>query len=271
MSNQKSDFVRAWVVESEHLARSRKLAKPSEPTPLYQQVKSFILSRITTGEWVPHSRILSETELVSACGASRMTVNRALRELTSEGRLVRLQGVGTFVAPPKPQSALLEIRSVASEIRGRGGVHTSRVLFQKEEPAPKDVGSAMELVPNSAVFHCLLLHLENGTPIQLEDRYVNPEVAPLFLEQDLTRVTPSEYLLSVAPVTDAEHIIEAVAPDRRTRKLLEMQADEPCLVLHRRTWTHNLVATRGSFFYPGSRYRLGGRFSPSSNSRFNVA
>ena len=32
-------------------------------------------------------------------GASRMTVHRALRELTHEGRLIRVQGVGTFVAP----------------------------------------------------------------------------------------------------------------------------------------------------------------------------
>ncbi|KHG49472.1 histidine utilization repressor domain protein [Enterobacter hormaechei subsp. xiangfangensis] len=47
---------------------------------------------------------------------ARMTINRALRELTDEGLLVRLQGVGTFVAEPKGQSALFEIRSIADEI-----------------------------------------------------------------------------------------------------------------------------------------------------------
>ncbi len=245
--------------------------KMNQPAPLYQQVKTLILGRSASGEWAPNNRSLSETELVSACRASRMTVNRALRELTAEGHLVRLQGVGTFVAPPKPQSALLEIRSVASEIRDRGGVHTSEVLLHARESATRDVARAMEFGPGKEVFHCLVLHLESGNPIQLEDRYVNPEVAPHFLEQDFTKITPSEYLLSVAPVTDAEHIIEAVAPDRRTRRLLRMQPDEPCLVLHRRTWTYKLVATSGSFFYPGSRYRIGGRFSPSSNSRFTVA
>jgi DNA-binding GntR family transcriptional regulator len=45
-----------------------------------------------------------------------MTINRALRELTDEGLLVRLQGVGTFVAEPKGQSALFEVRSIADEI-----------------------------------------------------------------------------------------------------------------------------------------------------------
>jgi GntR family histidine utilization transcriptional repressor len=45
-----------------------------------------------------------------------MTINRALRELTDEGLLVRLQGVGTFVAEPKGQSALFEVRSIAEKL-----------------------------------------------------------------------------------------------------------------------------------------------------------
>lgn len=56
-------------------------------------------------------------------GFSRMTINRALRELTDEGRLVRLQGVGTFVAEPKGQSALFEVRSIAEEITSRHHQH----------------------------------------------------------------------------------------------------------------------------------------------------
>ncbi|CDL36469.1 Histidine utilization repressor [Citrobacter freundii] len=61
-------------------------------------------------------------------GFSRMTINRALRELTDEGLLVRLQGVGTFVAEPKGQSALFEIRSIADEINARQHQHRCEVL-----------------------------------------------------------------------------------------------------------------------------------------------
>ena len=64
-----------------------------------------------------------EAELVAQFGFSRMTINRALRELTDEGLLVRLQGVGTFVAEPKGQSALFEIRSIADEIAARNHQH----------------------------------------------------------------------------------------------------------------------------------------------------
>lgn len=73
----------------------------SAPAPFYEKVKMEISEKISSGIWQPHDRIPSEAELVAQYGFSRMTINRALRELTDEGLLVRLQGVGTFVAEPK--------------------------------------------------------------------------------------------------------------------------------------------------------------------------
>ncbi|TJV68632.1 MAG: GntR family transcriptional regulator [Mesorhizobium sp.] len=89
--------------------------------PLYEKVKDYVLGNIGSGNWPKDRRLPSENELVSTLGVSRMTVHRALRELTSEGHLLRIQGVGTFVAPPKPQSALIEIRNIAGEIAARLG------------------------------------------------------------------------------------------------------------------------------------------------------
>ena len=71
------------------------------PAPLYARVKQAITQKIRSGAWLPNSKLPSESELLSLLGVSRMTINRALRELTIEGLLVRMQGVGTFVAVPK--------------------------------------------------------------------------------------------------------------------------------------------------------------------------
>ena len=76
----------------------------TELLPRYSRVKRMITDRIDSGEWQPRHRIPSESELVRDLGVSRMTINRALRELTLDGRLIRVQGVGTFVATPKPIS-----------------------------------------------------------------------------------------------------------------------------------------------------------------------
>ena len=57
---------------------------------MYQQLKDLIIGRISSGELKPRDRVPSENELVNAMNVSRMTANRALRELTDEGYVDRV-------------------------------------------------------------------------------------------------------------------------------------------------------------------------------------
>ena len=91
----------------------------NQPFPRYQRVKNHIYERIERGEWTPGHRVTSENDLVRELGVSRMTVNRAVRELTSEQILSRIQGSGTYVAQQKYQATLVEIKSIAEEVRMR--------------------------------------------------------------------------------------------------------------------------------------------------------
>lgn len=236
----------------------------SAPWPLYLQVKNLILRRIKSGHWPPESRIPSENELVASLGISRMTINRALRELTVEGHLLRRRGAGTFVAPRASQFALLEVRNIAEEIVSRGGVHSSDVHFLAQEAASVEIAEAMGVKIGAPVFHSLIVHRDRGSPVQLADRYVNPAVAPDFLQQDFTLITPSHYLMKVASITEVEHVIEATMPDAQTRALLEIGDHEPCLLLNRITWSRSVVATCNRFYYPGDRFRIGSRFKLES-------
>ena len=234
--------------------------------PHYQRVKHMIADRIAAGSWTPGDRISSEAELVKALGVSRMTINRALRELTIEGVLTRVQGVGTFVATAKPQAALFEVRNIAEEITERGHQHRAEVLTLKAEPAPDDIAATFGMKAGAKVFHSVLLHRENELPVQLEDRYVDPRHAADYLQQDFTRQTPYVYLTAIAPISEAEHIIEAVLPSATERKLLKIDANEPCLQLTRRTWSAGKPVSHVRLIYPGSRYRLSGRIAPKRES-----
>ena len=238
------------------------MVTPVSPRPLYQQVKDYILERIHKGHWTPDMKIDSENSLVETMGVSRMTVNRALRELSAEGKLVRLQGVGTFVARQKPQSELLEIRSIDREIKDQGGKHSCDIHLLQQEEASPEVASDMGIESSAPVYHAVMVHKNNGIPIQLADRYINPTVAPNFLKQDFTQITPSDYLMGISPAMEVEHVIEAVMPGSWIRDLLEISRKEPCLILHRRTWVNGVVATRNNFIYPGSRHKIGSRFIP---------
>lgn len=240
----------------------RHVALKSAPQPLYQKIKDHILGLIREGAWAPDTCIPSENQLVEQLKVSRMTVNRALRELTEAGFLVRLQGVGTFVAHPKPLKTLLEIRSIVDEIQERGGVHSCDVHLLAQENAFTELAIVMQIPVGAPVFHSVVVNRDRGVPVQLADEFVSPVVAPDYLEQDLTMTNPTDYLLRNIAITDVEHIIEALQPDSWMQQLLSIGPDEPCLMLHRQTWCGDRVATHSRFIFPGSRYRIGGRFKP---------
>lgn len=228
----------------------------NDSAPLYAGVKQMILDRIHSGEWPPKHRIPSENELVVELGVSKMTANRALRELASEGELVRIQGVGSFVAEHKGYSALFEVRNIAEEIAERGHAHQATVVVLGQETASPEIADALELEIGAPVFHSLIVHSENDVPVQIEDRFVNPAAAPDYLEQDFTTLTPNAYLTMAAPLSGSEHVVEAAMPQPWECKLLTILKTEPCLTIRRRTWSARQVVSLARLVYPGYRYRL---------------
>ena len=230
------------------------------PTPLYQQVKDYVRRSILTGAWPVDHRIPSENELVRLSGASRMTVHRALRELKDDGWLHRVQGQGTFVADRRARLDLLEIRNIADVIRRRGAYSCDVILHERARPAA-EVAEELETAPQADLFHSRLVHRLDGAPFQLEDRWVNPAAAPDYLGVDLTRQTPNEYLMRAAPLSEVEHRLEAVLPGPVEQKLLGIGRHQPCLLLHRRTWSGGRVASRAWLTHPGDRFYLSTRFA----------
>ena len=230
-------------------------------SPLYEKVKDFVLGNIGSGKWSRNSRLPSENELVSALGVSRMTVHRALRELTSEGHLRRIQGVGTFVAPPKPQSTLIEISNIITEIKARGSRHRAEVVVLERIKRPDpELLLAFEFEAVRPVDHSVLIHFENDLPVQLEERYVNPDLVSGYVEQDFSIAATYDYLQTATPLTEVEHLISALPAGEENARLLQIRPGDSCLVLHRKTWTGPVVATVNTLTYVGSRYSLGSRY-----------
>ncbi len=234
----------------------------NQPYTLYEKIKKSIVEDIDSGKLKPDDKIYSENRLAKIFNASRMTANRALKELSQEGRIVRVQGVGSFVSRPKPDAALLEIKSIAREIKGWGGKHSSNIAVLEEIKADFKIAQKMDINPGDIIFHSIIIHKDRSVPIQYSERFINPLVAPYYVEQDFTKITPSEYLLGIAPVQEAEHIIEAVNCNSKIQEYLKIQPDEPCLSLKRRTWSFDVVATFSIIISSGSRYKFVGKFAP---------
>ena len=227
----------------------------------YEAVKASLRERIAAGGWQPGVRLPSERELVQQFGCARMTVHRALRELEDEGLIERRQGSGSYVAELHPISNLLRVRDIHAEIAERGHAHEARLVSLATEKANLQVASAMRLKRGAPVHHVQLVHLENGVPIQLEDRHVNPALAPDFMVRDFTQVTPSHVLFEHAPLTEAEQVVEAVLADARQAELLAVAAGSALLMGSRRTVSQEQVASVARLYHPGGRFRLVGHFS----------
>jgi GntR family histidine utilization transcriptional repressor len=225
--------------------------------PRYQQLKDLIIHRISTGELQPSDRVPSEYELVEAMSVSRMTANRALRELNDEGYVKRIAGRGTFVSDFRSQSHLLEVQNIADEIAGRGHSHSCTVIRQSRQHARGEVARALHVEQGTDVFHLQLVHHENAMPIQVEDRHV------------LAR--PSAYLTAVAPLQEAEQIVRAAMPNGAIRAQLKIDEGEPVLVVIRRTWSKGRPVTFARLQHPGSRYEMTGHYTPPGRPRSTSA
>lgn len=231
--------------------------------PLYQQVKAHIRDKIAAGEFRANAKIPSENDLVKAFGVSRMTANRALRELTDEGLVTRVPGLGSFVARTQARGQLHIVRNIADEVRERGGSYSSVVLAHKKTTASADLIRWMELGRKRTVFHSRLIHCENELPIQVEHRYVSPVSAPAYGNIDLGEVTPAEFLLAELPLQKVEHTVKAAMPDKDLCKQLDMRSSEPVLILERRTWSRDMPVSYVEFYHAASKYCMSESFSPS--------
>ena len=236
-------------------------SNPGAQAP-YARVKQHLMDGLAAGLWPAGAQMPSEATLVAEFGVSRMTVNRALRELQAEGLVQRVQGLGTFAAPLDRVSSQLTLRDLHEEIEARGHRHQAVVHLQRSERAPAALAAQLGIAPGSAVFHTLITHLENGVALQCEDRYVNPACAPAYGAADFTQTTPTQWLFRHTALWRAQYGIEASRPTAQEARLLGIAADAPCLVVLRRTFSITAPITLARLVHPGGLYALHGEFRP---------
>jgi GntR family histidine utilization transcriptional repressor len=228
--------------------------------PAYEQVKAFVKAQIHSGDLRPGDPVPSEAALQQQFGLSRMTVNRAMTELATEGLLTRMRGSGTVVAQWHRISSTLAVRDIHEEVLERGHRHSSQVLTLEAVKADAALAHTLGLRRGARVFHSVMVHHEDGVAIQLEDRHVNPSAAPDYLRVDFQTITPTQYLFACAPLSEARYTIEAALPTVAEAQALGIGRGEPCLIITRRTISGAHVASQGRLVYPGMRYSLQGNF-----------
>jgi len=232
----------------------------------HQRIRDDIEQRIMSGEWPPGHRVPAEHELMSAYGCSRMTVNKVLSTLATNGLITRRRKTGSVVAMPSTERAVLEIQDFALEAVRTGVVYRFEVLRRAVEPLDAARAQRIGLAVGTEMLRITTLHLMDEVPGAYEERLINLEAVPAAREERFQEVPPGSWLLQRVPWTDAEHLVGAVNADAAMAKRLQIEPNAACLVLERRTWQAGTLITDARITYPGDRHRLVGRFSPAGGN-----
>ena len=151
------------------------LLKPTNFSPLYQQIKALILEALEAGVWKPGEVIPSEIDLASKYRVSQGTVRKAIDELAMENFLVRRQGKGTFVATHQEDQVQYRFLRLASD-DGQNVQTLSRTVFCANQVAPDEICNFLKLPTRSVVIHIRRLLLVAGQPIVFEDIWLPGDV-----------------------------------------------------------------------------------------------
>ncbi len=228
---------------------------------LHDRIRGDIEKRILAGAWRPGHRIPFEHELMAQYDCARMTVSKAIASLVEAGLIVRRRKVGSFVAPPRVHSAVLDIPDIRADIAARGDHYSLRLLSRKQRRADARV-TRERLLECKMILALRCLHLASGRPFALEERLINLDAVPDAAEVDFAAIAPGTWLLEHVPWTQAEHRITAINAQGSVASLLGIPPGTACLALERRTWrgTEHITQVRQTF--PGSDYDLVARFGP---------
>lgn len=240
----------------------------SKKIPAYQLIKDAILENIHSGEWQAGEAISTEMALAEEFGVSRMTVNRALKELSEERVLERRQGSGTFVAQQQFNHTFVEVRNIAQDLKSANRDYQAQVVSKRAITASMlddEMRRKFDINKNEVdgtgaaiLYEVKIIHFADGQPIQFEERWVDATKVPEFIEQDFSVVNTSDYLIAESPLERGNYTIRALAAPDEIADALQIAPQSPTLVLRRQTYSAGKVLTFVKMWHAGERYQFSG-------------
>jgi GntR family transcriptional regulator len=210
-------------------------------SPLYQQIKTLVTSRLQAGEWGPGEAIPSEVELAAQFKVSQGTVRKAVDELAADKLLVRRQGKGTFVSTHAEQTVQYRFLRLMPD-GGRIVAAQRRFLDCRRLRAPADVARALGLKSGDSVVQVRRVLSFEGAPTVLDDIWLPGQLFKGLTAERLGAYRGPMYGLFESEfgvrMIRAEEKIRAVAANGAEAKLLGVASGAPLLSVERLSLTY---------------------------------
>lgn len=233
-----SNSLRA-VVTNLPLPRTVDEIQASSPTPLYEQIKAILRSRVLDGTYKPHEQLPSESEMMTAFNVSRITVRQALNDLQNEGLVFRIHGKGTFVSKPKAFQDLGRLQGFGEAMRKMGYETFARVVSMRTVAPSAQVQERLHLSKRAKVTELQRIRFLNREPISLDVTYLPADIGARLAKEDLASrdvfvILENDYGMSLG---HADLQIGSTLADERLAGQLQVEEGSPVLVIERTTHT----------------------------------
>ncbi|GHU65868.1 GntR family transcriptional regulator [Spirochaetia bacterium] len=157
----------------------------SRPISLYYQLQEKLSRKIQSGEWKSNQKIPTETELCKLYGLSRITVRKAIEELVHEGRLIRFQGKGTYVASINFEQKLSKFYSFSEALKKKGKKEHVKMLSFDVIKLDAAAASRLGLGEDAEFYKITRLRMVDDTAYTVETSLIPYTLCPHLTEKNI--------------------------------------------------------------------------------------
>jgi GntR family transcriptional regulator len=205
----------------------------SSGTPLWQQLRDDLLTRLEAGEFA--DAFPGELDLRDGYGVSRHTVRAALRELRDRGLVSAARGQQPrAVSDTDIEQPLGALYSLFASVEAAGLTHCSvvRVLDLR---ADAHVAVRLGLEESTPLLYLERVRLAGGEPLAYDKVWLPARIAAPLLDVDFTHTALYDELAARCGVrlTGGDERLQAVVPRPFERRLLEIDADVAAFAIER--------------------------------------
>ncbi len=202
----------------------------------WKDVRDEIRDAILSGRYAPGDRLPRDADFAAMLNCARSTVQRAMQDLSDSGIVERRRKGGTRVRPDPVTRAMLEIPVIRREVEQKGGRYGYQLIRQAEAVPPAGICAACGLAAPAPMLRVEALHLSDGQPYILEDRWISLDTVPEIRAVDLTAQSANEWLVLNRPYSRCDLRLYAIPAETGAARLLGTAPGAALFVIERTTW-----------------------------------
>lgn len=151
----------------------------------HRQIIEALILEIERGRLKPSDRLPSEKELCQQWHASRSTTRKALAQLVAEGKIISVQGKGSFVSSPKISHPTTQLLSFTEKMKAQGMVVETKLICKELADANAEITASLKVAPPDRVWKIQRLRIVQGEPFALQTSFVPQWIGELLSNEEL--------------------------------------------------------------------------------------